>query len=436
MRITKYSNISRKYNRYIKSKKIKTSNTKIFENNDISRSLSRYTDMYQDNILYKDITKNIIIYMKKLFVSTNHEDFKTYLEEIYTILKIPQIEFQNILKLIVPFAKIGHSGAKIGINKYYKNQVIKIFTSKQQDINKAINYDKCIKISNNFNEIFINLLLSNINSIIHMKKNEILLIKKHILPILNCGISSDGTFIVIPLIGLSVRISEVHHKITNLRELLYLNHLELLRKAITEKRVDILSNYDKFITDKIGSYLLAIKILQKYLNFIHTDVKLTNIFIKKISKPTNKYNILEKNGFIINFECIISDLEKTNIQIGKYKITTIPNNPLKVKLLTTIGKGLIYDVRYTCNRNIKSCSYISIMDFDILCLVIDLLVQLLQVDNDFMMYLPHFSEMIQKIIKPNLYNKLLEILKKGNYKIDKNYSYLIGNIIIKLCKKF
>ena len=91
--------------------------------------------------------------------------------------------------------------------------------------------------------------------------------------------------------------------------------------------------------------------------------------------------------------------------------------------------GLAYDVRYTCNDYIKSCEQISIMDFDILSLIIDLLVQLLRLDSDFMKYIPEFSMMIQTFINPNLYNTLLEMLINGKYRIDKNYSYHISNII-------
>ena len=182
--------------------------------------------------------KAIIDQMQYLFDSNSYEDVKYHLEELYKLLIVPDKTFQNIKSQTTLLDKSGSSGALIGILKTDKTQVIKIYDSlKSNDL--EIIYDKCIKISNKFNEIFINLLLSNIDSIIKMKLSETLLIKKHILPLLVYGISSKGTFISIPLIGISTIYKGIQYRITNLRELLDINHLELLRQTIITKRFDI-----------------------------------------------------------------------------------------------------------------------------------------------------------------------------------------------------
>ena len=433
--ITKKHHITSHYKSSKESRSLKTNR----KTKNSSTKISSISNIRESNIHNSNglglTNKAIIDQMNYLFASNSYKDVKYHLEELYKLLIVPDTTFQTITSQITLLDKSGGSGALIGILKTDKNQVIKIYDN-LKSTDGEITYNKCIKISNKFNEIFINLLLSNIDSIIKIKLNESLLIKKHILPLIVYGISSKGSFITIPLIGISTIYKGIQYRITNLRELLDINHLELLKKSIITKRDDILAKYDVFITDKISSYIKVINILQKYLSFVNTDVKLTNVFIQETkANIPSKYGILEKYGFITNFECIISDLEKTSIHIGKYKIITRARSPLKVKILTKIGKGLAYDVRYMCDDYIKSCEKISIMDFDILSLIIDLLVQLLRLDSDFMKYIPQFSGMIKKFINPNLYNTLLEILKNGKYRIDKNYSYHISNIIFELCKK-
>ena len=47
-------------------------------------------------------------------------------------------------------------------------------------------------------------------------------------------------------------------------------------------------------------------------------------------------------GFDIDFQLIISDLEKSIYKINNIKTLTIPNNPLKIKVADKLGYGLIY----------------------------------------------------------------------------------------------
>ena len=115
------------------------------------------------------------------------------------------------------------------------------------------------------------------------------------------------------------------------------------------------------------------------------------------------------------------------------KITTIPNSKLKYLLYDLIGQGLIIDVRYGCDIKLSKCSKINIMDFDLLSLIIDLLVQFILIKNDIMNYFKGLSLYFSNQIGSNQFDKLHNILKDGKYEINKNYLYHITNIAKKLC---
>jgi hypothetical protein len=302
-------------------------------------------------------------------------------------------------------------------------------------IDSSIQIKNCLKIDNKFNEIFISLVITNLDNILNLSKSEYKQIINHTLPIYKYGISTQGTFIIMPLIGIKYN----NQLITNMRELLDMNHNSLLKKVIHNDDKDIFTAYDIFISKKINEYLETIRILQKHLQFINSDVKLNNIFIKETQTNNNnskEYDKLNQYGFITNFELILSDLEKSSININNIKITTKPRLPLKVMLFSLINMGFVYDVRYSCDMTMKKCSSINIMDFDIICMIIDLLVQLIRIDKNILNKLPELCKLLLNFIGANVFFKLKKIIEKGNYKIDKNYSYLIGKIIIKICKKF
>ena len=317
-----------------------------------------------------------------------------------------------------------------------------------------------MKISNKFNEIFINYLLTNLNDIISINKYEYTKIKNHIIPLLNSGISNNGSYIILPLIGLTIPISNVCIQnnttanpntnsntntntntnsninncktqfVTNLRELIEFNHSKLLVKAFNENRNDIILEYDKFMSKKIKDYFEVLRLLQKHLKYINSDVKLTNVFIK-IDNTKNK--ILNNWGFITNFKLILSDLEKSSIIINNLKITTKPLSPLKIILAHLIKKGLMYDIRYSCDNIAKSCNKISIFDFDLLIFIIDYYAYMLRINNDYIATMNNIFNMMNEFISIEILNVLSQSLNKGKYKIDKNYSFIIGNILQKIC---
>jgi hypothetical protein len=404
------------------NKKITTNRTtnKIFTNkNNLTKEKEK---KYND-------TKLLII-AKKLFSATTYINAKELLKEFYINLQISDSKFDKIQQNIIPFSKSGRSGAIIGLLKNNKQNVIKFFNEKHNIYNSFTLFD-CLKISNRFNEIFINYLLTNINNIITIKKNDNSKIKNHIIPILNYGISNKGSYITMPLLGLTTQNN--NNLITNLRELIDLNHKQFLIKALNENRTDILLEYDKFMSKKIKEYFEVLKLLQKYLKYVNSDVKLTNVFIKKTNKITNK--ILNDWGFITNFILILSDLEKSSISINNLKITTEPRSNFKITLAKLVKKGLIYDIRYGCDTIIKSCNKINIFDIDILTFIIDYYALMIRIYNDYISTMNNIYTVMNEFIDTNILKTLINVLNQGEYKIDKHYSYIISNILQKICQK-
>ena len=398
---------------------------KIYRNT--NRATNRATKKTEKHKTYKLLND-----IKKLFKSTNYETARDILRKIFINLQISETQFDEIYKQVIPFNKSGHSGAIIGSLQNNKQNVIKIFTDKLNINNSFIIFD-CLKISNRFNEIFINYLLTNLNNIIQIQQDAYKKIKKHIIPILDYGICNKGSYIVIPLIGITNNTTGQYKNklITNLRELLEFNHNEFILKALNENRNDILEEYDKFMSEKIKDYFKVLKILQKYLKYLNSDVKLTNVFIKKDNTSTNK--LLNDWGFITDFVLILSDLEKSSININNLRITTETRSHLKIMLAKLIKKGLIYDIRYGCDILLKSCKKIDFFDIDILTFIIDYYAFMLRINYNFINEMHNIFNTMNTFININILNVTIKLLTEGKYKIDKHYSYIIGNILQKIC---
>jgi hypothetical protein len=395
----------------------------------------------QENSIKLEAKENSIILLKKLLKTEKYENAKQTLVQLYDNFQISDTYFKEIKKNTKSFKKSGHSGSFLGKSVEYTDRVNKIFSGKM-DINNTFKIDKCLKISNEFNEIFINLLINNLDKLVNISSSDFKKVKMHTLPLLEYGISNNGSgsYITIPLIGINNHNHNHNHNhdkilISNMRELLDINHTKLLAKAIQEDRKDILAEYDIFITKKLNSYLEVLRILQKYIHYINSDIKLTNVFIRKIKNTKEEWKTLINYGFITDFDLIIGDLEKSSIDINKLKITTEPSFAFKIitPLSKLIGKGLVYDIRYGCNMIMDTCSKINIFDYDLLSMIIDLCVQLLLLKNNILDEFKELSKCIALYLGYKHYSKLKNILEEGKYKINGNYSLRISNIIIKLC---
>ncbi len=391
----------------------------------IKSRLSKSKNKSQKNIIKDDAN---IVLLKSFLQCKTYLELKNILIQFYNNSKINDMQFEILNNNIIPLSTKGKSGSIIGYFKSKPNEVIKLFNRSINEYD-IINIDKCLKLSNIFNEIIINFLVSNLDKIIpSITKDEKNLLDNHTLELLNYGISKHGSFITIPLVGLK--------ETTNLRELLEKNHSKLFNNISSSKK--LLESYDKLMSSKIAGYFRALRVLQKYLKYVNSDVKMTNIFIRvKSLKKSNeyKYQDLEELGLITDFELIISDLEKSSISVNELSITTRARSQLKITLSRLINQGLIYDIRYSCSRILDKCTGINILDIDIVMFAIDYYAFMLRMDKDFIINMPKIYETFKDILGYELVEKIRNILEIGKYKIDTNYSFKIGNILQKICNK-
>ena len=420
------------------------------------------------NIFYKSNNKNdVIMNINEFYDKYSNND-----------------KFNNYNKNVVLFSKevLGKSGALVGVLENNKNMVIKtyFYDSNKKKISVPSKAPSCIIINNNLNEILIHLVIKNIKNLVNISVSEIATIKKHTNEINDFCISDKGSSIIAPLIGFNLskfgnnydqlvgnplettfakldEIMRLAHTdkiapevftsnfkyiryITNFRELFVINHLPILDKLMKSKNItdhNIISLYDKFMSTIVESYLNTIKILQKHIKYINTDVKLTNTFVKYHKCKCPEFTKLKEHGFIIDFVLILSDLEKSTYEINGYKIITYPRYPSKILLYNILGQGLMYEARYNCTPKFnKLCPQLSIYDFDILLFVIDLYAFYLRAAPNMLDYMENTSHVIIKILNstPRKFAILKAILEKNKYKINKHYASILNYIIIKYCK--
>ena len=58
---------------------------------------------------------------------------------------------------------------------------------------------------------------------------------------------------------------------------------------------------------------------------------------------------------------------------------------------------------------------------------------MLRINNDYIATMNNIFNMMNEFISIEILNVLSQSLNKGKYKIDKNYSFIIGNILQKIC---
>ena len=242
-------------------------------------------------------------------------------------------------------------------------------------LDKLVYYDKCIFINNKLNEILMYLVINNIDNFIdNINVNDTQLLKEHTLQLIDFFISETGSLIIIPLVGIEINHTtnitnkhDIHDTpdtpdkpdktdtpdtrdtletpdnttfITNFKELIVHNHLICLKKLYINKEYDIINIYDEFISNHIESFYKIFRILQKHIQYLHGDVKLTNVFIKFKKCNKIKYNILRDRGINIDFILILGDLEKSTYVLNNNKIITYANHILKLKFLNLVTDQL------------------------------------------------------------------------------------------------
>lgn len=425
---------------------------------------------------------NVIAILKEIQNTTTQHEMARLLHEFIDSTKISNDEFQSYISQIKPLSSQGKSGSLVGTLPNMPDSIIKTY---QYKINpdKLIKPSKCIRIDNKLNELLINIVIKYMPKLFKLSSNELRILKRNTLMITHYGISDNGSFIILPKIGIAAS----GKYITNLRELIEFNHKPILANIMkhiqdtdpdtgntdSEQWKTLIDEYDKFITEKIANYIEVLKLFQKRMNYINSDVKMTNIFIKPVDKSIHiskrdKYQKLREHGFIVDFELVLADLEKSSYVLSsnalsngisnsirnsisdsisdsigdrklrkKLVITTFPRSPMKINVLYFIGHGLDNYIRYGCNKTLKNTvckNKLDPMNYDPLCLLIDFYAYILRIDSRMIDFLPGIYEYYKNILGTDNLVKLVKIIKNGQYKIDKRYSFVINGIISKYCK--
>ena len=431
----------------------------------------------------KNTKKNASIHKKhnldiisELFYQSN--DSTSIINNICEFIKknINNTKFINYTSNLTQNTNItlGRSGAGLNvlkndmskIAKYYyftidNNAIHKLCTYKTEanthvikDTKKDTKKDihQCIFINNKINDILCHLIIKYINKFSNITTAETQLIHKHFLILDDYSISNSGTIIILPLVGINFikTINKLQTPIyaTNIKELITHNHNIILSTLLHNTNTNtntkstnqkILNLYDEFMAEHIESIYKVFRILQKHISFMHTDLKLANIFVKYDKCNNKKFNILRDYGFYIDFVLIVGDLEKSVYTLNNYKILPQRPHALKYMLLKTFTIPLHAYIQYECNtlKYDKVCSKITMHNFDLLLFIIDLFILYKHIDID----ISSIFTNIKNIIKQNLtitesqFNMLLDMINKKEYiNVDKISILTLSKIIAKYCK--
>ena len=374
------------------------------------------------DILYNTPKPTEIVNKLKDFYKTNidNEKFLKYEKEFVLFDKNVQ----------------GKSGSIVGYLKNKPQSVLKVHYLKT-DIDKLIYYDGCIELNNKFNEIFMNVILNNIKYLPNFTSKEVKEVKKHILEIEDYGFGNNSYYILMPLIGINyVDESNKKHFMTNLKDIMNLNHSYFLKKVLKENNNKMLNLYDEFLLDSLSSLFNVFNILQKNLNYINADSKLDNIFIKSQKNTKSKFNKLREYGFVIDYILLLTDLEKSIITINNNKFITYYDQNIPYFIAVLGGYKIMRNVRHTCKFKITDiCPKLISNDFDILCIIIDLYIRLININENILTNLPKTNKLHEQFlsIKNKDFEKLVKILIKEKYNLNSGLSLKLSKIITKFC---
>jgi hypothetical protein len=386
---------------------------------------------------------NFVMSLKPILFETSNVNEITSKIKNLCINSIDNLKYESYNKYFVPYNNLtGKSGAILGYLSNNVNTVIKINNMKKNELYdgslvKSYKSDKCIFLNYKINEIIISLILKNMEYFVNISEIEKKLMKNHIIDTYDYGISNKAVYITMPLVGFNyVNPTTKQEKyLTNFIDLLFYNHIPILKKAYSENDTHIFELYDSFLCNSLLNYITVIKILQKYLGYMNTDIKLDNVFIRYEKNKDVSLNPLRDRGLLIDLVLLLSDLDKSTIEINNIKILA-DHNYLQ-KLLKMINIGFTNDIRHSCKSNFdKVCKNISIYDFDILSVYINVYAVLLNEIPNIFNYLPKTNKLVMESV--NLDDNKFDVLKKllihGHYKLKSGpVSFRLGQIIKKYC---
>jgi hypothetical protein len=379
-----------------------------------------------------------------LFNNFNDIDYLLKKLKSYVTNNDNEVKFDKYIDDFIPFdkKKQGYSGASVGFLKNDNNKIIKFFYyNPLKEIDKLITKDtsnKCILVNYTFNEIIINLIINNIRFISSkITKNEINLIKEHVLLMTDYGFSEKGSYIITPKIGFTYN----DKMLTNLLDIVFNNHIPILKELIKNDEMEIIELYNRFMIYLFEDYIRVIKLLHKYINYVNTDVKLNNVFVRKSDNKNPQFEKLRQYGFLIDFVLLLSDMDKSFCYINK-NIKIMANSDiskLKKAGFFLFNMNMINNIRFKCDYNFnKKCNHLSIKNLDLFFLITDfysVYYDALKIDhnnNYFTLLNNYFDHKLN--ITTNKFNQLLEIIKQSvflyYYKTRATHIY---RVLYRLC---
>lgn len=319
------------------------------------------------------------------FVKKTEEDRLECLKQIYIDLSDNQ-QMKILYSNFVPYDKNirGYSGAIIGYIKNKPGYVMKINKiSKKMNANKAVKYDVCYFLFNSFNEVLVNVLLSNlplISKYVNFPTAELNLCKRHILKIKDVGIIDNNICLIFPLIGYK---DEKGRMNSTLKDVFVRNHLPNLIHEIKNNNESQIALYDHYLVSVIDKYYKVMTILNRRINYINSDTKLSNIFIRKRKNTKKIYSNLRKDGFFIDIVPLIADLDKANLDINNVKILSQHKNSLLKYISKLLGYSrIIHEARYDCVSNFgKKYKRYKLSDIDKITLMFDIYANIYQAEK-------------------------------------------------------
>jgi len=328
--------------------------------------------------------------------------------------------------------KQGYSGARIGFIKHKnKNCIIKL-NKKPKNLSYKTK-GNCIYLHYAINELFITYIINNIHLFTNSQKLKKIQLDNYIVKNYSIGVLDNDVYTISEKIG----IQQGNNYNTNLDDLFRNNFIPYI-KNLNEK--DYQKNLNKllvFLTQKLKTYFDIMKILNTTIGFVHSDLKLENVFIKQTNEKSNP-------DFISNVNLLVSDLDKSNIRLNNVKI--LPDTSLG-----TISKALIkrsrikytHNFRYECLNDPNFCHNFKEYHFDRLCVLINIYIILYN-----KIYINKKTEklVLELEILNNFARKYLNLtkdeflifLKCINNIITKNFKFrmtYINLIIYNLCKQ-
>jgi hypothetical protein len=260
-------------------------------------------------------------------------------------------------------------------------------------------------------------------------------------PIIDYGISERGSFITMPKIGFSNNtVYQNNVYITNMKELFEYNHINLIKQLIKEDNKELLKLYNDLLINKLNDYLDVIRILEKHIQFVNTDVKLNNMFVRYEKSKDTKYDQLKDYGFITDFNILLSDFEKSYCHLNNLKIMSYENvSTFKHKILNILNLDMLEKIRFKCQYDIYDICKIKVKRIDILTLLIDMYSFLYynfkkEFVMDFASLINYFRTKLT--INQTDYDKLTNIIKNNMIIYNRYNDIHIRRSLYKICRYF